>query len=88
MKITVLYHPLSDHARVCEEFMHDVLRQNPTAACELVSLEDRAGADLAELYGIVSYPVILARQDDGSLSKYWEGVPLPLQGEVLAYTYS
>jgi len=86
MKITVLYHPVSEHARICEDYRREIIRQNPTIVFELVSLEERNGADLAELYGVVEYPAILARQEDGTISKQWEGIPLPLQQEVLAYT--
>lgn len=84
MKICILYHPKSDHARRVEEYANDLKRIKGKSA-ELLSLETREGADLAALYDIVQYPAVIARRDDGQLLKHWEGRELPLMDEVAAY---
>lgn len=84
MKVAILYHPESEHAREVEDYARDY-GQKHTRLIELVSLETRAGADLAKLYDVVSYPAVLVMQDDNQLVKYWEGTPLPLMDEVASY---
>lgn len=84
MKVSILYHPASEFARSVEEYSHDFERQKGTAI-DLLSLESRDGADLATLYGIVSYPALVIRKDSGDLVKHWEGIPLPLMNEVSGY---
>lgn len=85
MKIYIVYHPRSDHARVVEEFAHDFERiKNKTV--ELLSLETREGAAMASLYDVVTYPAIIAVRDDGQLLKDWQGDTMPLMDEVAAYS--
>lgn len=55
---------------------------------ELVSLNTRDGAATASLYDVMSYPAILALNNDGSVLNLWQGVPLPLMNEVAGYAYS
>lgn len=85
MKVYILYHPQSDHARTVEEFAHDFERRK-NKTIELTSLETREGAAMASLYDIVGYPAIIATRDDGQILKAWQGVPLPLMDEVSAYS--
>ena len=85
MKICILYHPESDHARTVETFKHELERQHGIMA-ELVSLESQAGADMARLYDIVQYPAVVALRDNGGLAQTWVGETLPLMNEVAAYT--
>lgn len=84
MKVVILYHPKSDHARKVEDFARDMSRQYDRIA-ELVSLETREGADMARLYDVVQYPVIMAVANDGHLLKAWQGPILPLMDEVIYY---
>lgn len=67
-----------------EDYAHDFERIK-AKKIELVSLESRAGADMANLYGIVSYPAVISRRDDAQMLKLWEGTELPLMDEVAAY---
>lgn len=84
MKVYILYHPQSDHARRIEEFAHEYERlKNKTV--DLLSLETREGAAMASLYDVVSYPAILAVRNDGQLMKHWQGDTLPMMDEVSAY---
>lgn len=84
MKIHILYHPESDHARRVEDYANDFQRIK-RQSIELLSLETREGADMATLYDIVLYPAVVATRDNGELLKHWEGIELPLMDEVAAY---
>ncbi len=85
MKVIILYHPQSSHARIVEEFSRDFERVHRLEP-QLVSLETKEGADLARTYDIVSYPGIIVTRDDGAHMKQWEGETLPLMSEVAAYS--
>lgn len=87
MKASILYHPQSEFSRMVEEYSHDFEHFKGTPI-ELISLETKPGADLAALYGIVKYPALLVRRDNGDLIKHWEGDPLPLMNEVAGYLNS
>lgn len=84
MRIIALYHPQSEAARTVEEYVRDFGRRN-SKPIELISLETRAGADLAKLYDIVQYPAIMVISDDGQVQKGWLGERLPLMDEVAGY---
>lgn len=85
MKVVILYHPESDHARVVEDFARDFARRDGHRL-ELVSLESRDGAATATMYDIVRYPAILALNDRSELQKVWAGPVMPLMDEVSYYT--
>lgn len=84
MKVIVLYHPESEHARAVLTFQGDFERQTPNKV-DLLSLETVEGADMAKLYGITTYPAVIVRTDEGALLKLWEGEQMPLIGEVDSY---
>lgn len=86
MKVVILYHPKSDHARTVEEYAHEFARQNGQSL-ELVSLESRDGAATASMYDIVRYPAILAINEQSELQKMWQGPVMPLMNEVAFYTH-
>lgn len=83
MKVVVLYHPVSDHARRVEEFAHDYARQTASTV-DLISLETKDGAAMAKTYDVVSYPAILVMRETGELLQFWQGDQLPLIREVAA----
>lgn len=85
MKVVVLYHPRSDHARAVEEFARDFTRQT-NRQLVLKSLESREGSAEASLYDATTYPAFLALANDGSLLRMWQGQVLPLTNELLYYT--
>ncbi len=87
MKVCIIYHPQSDHARPVEEFAHDLDRQHGVKT-DLVSLETREGAAMASLYDIVQYPAIVAIRDNGQVAQTWSGDTLPMMNEVTAYSYA
>lgn len=84
MKVVVLYHPQSEHARIVEQFARDFAHQTDKKL-ELLSLESRDGSAMATLYDVTKYPAILATKDDGSLLRMWAGSVLPLISEVSYY---
>lgn len=84
MKVVVLYHPNSEHARAVEEFARDFSRQ-VDRKLELLSLESREGSAMASLYDATTYPTILAMASNGSLLRMWQGQVLPLINEVAYY---
>lgn len=83
----MLYHPNSDHARAVEEFAHDFQKAETGRSIELISLDTKDGASMANLYDITQYPAVLAMADDGRLLNFWSG-QLPLMNEVAAYSSS
>lgn len=84
MKVVVLYHPQSEHARTVEQFARDFAHQTDKKL-ELLSLESRDGSAMAALYDVTKYPAILATKEDGSLLRMWAGPVLPLITEVSYY---
>lgn len=85
MKVAVLYHPESDHARSVLTFQRDfeLLASKPV---ELLSLETPEGDEQAQLYGITQYPAVIVVTDSGEIIKSWEGEILPQISEVISYT--
>ncbi len=83
MRVAILYHPVSDHARKVEEFVHDYERLT-SHTVELISLETKEGASTAKTYDIVNYPAILVMREGGELLQHWQGSELPLIREVAA----
>jgi hypothetical protein len=84
MKVVILYRPASEYSRSVEEYTTDFERAR-AKKIELISLDTREGADMAELYGITTYPAMLAIREDGQLMKDWQGPQMPLMNEVAAY---
>jgi hypothetical protein len=84
MKVIILYHPVSEHARNVEDFARDFARQT-SHELELISLESRDGAAAASLYDIVRYPAILAISSSGEILRSWQGPVLPLMNELMYY---
>jgi spore cortex formation protein SpoVR/YcgB (stage V sporulation) len=84
MKVVILYHPESDHARAVETYARDY-DSSHHGEIELISLETKQGADMARLYDVVKYPAVLAIRDNGELLKQWQEEQLPLMQEVASY---
>ena len=85
MKVVVLYRPDSEYSRITEEFVRDYQAQHETRL-ELLSLDTRDGIALATLYDVMQYPAILIVQNDGFLTKLWQGTQFPRMEEVASYT--
>jgi len=83
-KVTVIYKPQAEHARLIEDYMREFLRQTGS---ELNTLdpETREGIDTCRAYDIIEYPSVIALSDDGLLQNSWRGLPLPTINEVNYY---
>jgi thioredoxin-like negative regulator of GroEL len=89
MKVLILYRPNSEHASTVESFVRDFQHQHDMGEkVELVSVNTRDGASTAALYDIWEFPTVVALAGDGHMLNMWQGLPLPLMDEVVAYTYS
>jgi hypothetical protein len=84
MKVLILYRPNSEHDTMVMGWVREY-KVRTTKDVELVSLDTREGADMARLYDIVQYPTIVAIEDNGALTKEWQGDTLPLISEVSYY---
>lgn len=84
MKVVILYHPQSEHARTVEDYSRDFTHQMGHNL-ELISLESIDGARMATTYDIVRYPAILVLNENGELMKSWQGPVMPLMNEVAFY---
>jgi len=86
MRTVILYHPASEFAGMAEDYARDYHRKYETAAeIEMLSLDIKEGAQLAELYDVVRYPAIMVIGPDGQLQKLWQDRPWPLMDEVASY---
>ena len=84
MKVVAIYRPNSEHARVVEDYARDFEHQRGKTI-ELISLDTVQGSEMGNLYGIMEFPALLAIQDNGQLSKFWQGTQMPLMDEVAGY---
>ena len=88
MKVVVLYHPNSEHERRVIDYARDFkMFKGGDREFELVSLETVAGAHMAKLYDITSYPAVLAVTNDGVMQKAWQD-DFPLMNELDFYMQS
>ena len=88
MKVVILYRPKSEYSRAVETFAHDYQTRHGSKQFELINADEREGLALASLYGIMSFPAIIAMSSDGRLLHMWEGARLPLIDEVASYMYT
>lgn len=87
MRVVILYQSNSEHERKVLEYAHDFRLAQQDRKVELIDLNTREGAAMAQLYDVVSYPAIMALAGDGKMLQLWQGQELPLMNEV-AYYYS
>ena len=85
MKIIILYRPASDHGQSVDEFVKEFSYRKPDLSLDVLSVETREGAEMANLYGIMVYPAMMVIGEDGQIDKDWQGLPLPLMDEVAYY---
>lgn len=86
MRIVIIYRPKSDHARKVEEYIADFERFHPGENLETINIDSPEGASIAELYGIMDYPAVLALANDGQMQQQWVGVKkMPLMNDLAYY---
>lgn len=84
MRVVALYHPNSDHGGIVDTFATE-FEHYKNKKIDLASLETEEGSQLAETYGVTQYPAVLAMNDNGSITRMWQGLPLPLMDELSYY---
>lgn len=82
----MLYRPASEHARRAEEYIAEFERFHPGEQIEVYDIDAIEGSHLAQLYGIMTHPAVLALKNDGQMQQQWEGVEkLPLMNDLAYY---
>lgn len=84
MSVWVVYRPVSENARITEEFLHDFERRTGRRL-DTINPDTRDGGSFCSLYSVVQYPTIVAASVDGRMLNMWQGVPLPTIDEVSFY---
>lgn len=87
MKTVLLYRPESEHATIVETYLRDFTSQTGKILPTL-DVDSPEGMELCRLYDIVSYPAILATDNEGHVQNVWAGESLPTIGEVSYYVES
>lgn len=87
MKALVLYRPNSEFARKTEEFVNNFKSRYPDKEIEVLDIDSRQGIVKAELYDVLANPSIMVLQNDGVLSRSWQGQHFPLIDELAAYMH-
>ncbi|MDB5160999.1 MAG: hypothetical protein JWO96_379 [Candidatus Saccharibacteria bacterium] len=85
MRVVFLYRPKTEAEGKVLDYVREYKMRHPNVAPELISLDTREGDDMARLYGVYSYPAILAISRDGSLQQMWQEQQLPLMQDLDAY---
>ena len=84
MKTLMIYRPNSEHERMVIDYLRDFKMQTgrdlPT-----MNVDTPEAIELCRLYGIMEYPAILVRDDEGHMQNLWVGAVLPRIGEVSYY---
>jgi hypothetical protein len=88
MRIVVLYRPHSEHEGRVLDYVCEYKMRHPGMEPELLSLDTREGDEMAQLYGVYSYPAILAISHDGNMRQMWQDEYLPLMNEIDAYAFA
>lgn len=84
MKVVALYHQNSDHTGIVSDYATE-FEHYKGKKIDLTNLETEEGARLAQTYGVTQYPAVLAMDDNGSISRMWQGLPMPLMDELSSY---
>ncbi|MFZ2544820.1 MAG: hypothetical protein WAW80_02490 [Candidatus Saccharimonadales bacterium] len=84
MSVMIVYKPMSEHARIVDEYLRDFQRRT-ARAIDVVNPDTRDGVEICNLYDVVEYPTIIATNEDGKMRNMWRGLPLPTIDEVSYY---
>ena len=85
MKVYLFYRPNSEHERLVTVFAHDFARETGKSL-DLINVDTIDGSEKAQLYGVMSFPAIVAASDEGIMQQIWQGEMLPTINEVSYYT--
>jgi len=86
----VFYRPNSEHARLVEEFLHELKRQHDVddRHLQVYDVDSREGSAMASLYDVMAYPSFFVVGDDGGYVKGWASGDVPMMNEVVSYTFA
>lgn len=86
MRVSVVYRSNSEHERRVLEFERD-FEYRTGHSLELLDVNTRDGSAMASLYDIMSYPMVLAISNEGSILHSWQADNgMPLINEVSYYS--
>jgi hypothetical protein len=85
MRVVFLYRPRTEQEGKVLDYVREYKMRHPNIEPELLSVDTREGDDMAKLYGVYSFPAIMAVSHDGSLQHLWQEERLPLMNELDAY---
>lgn len=85
MRTAIVYQFKSEHSSDVDTFCKEAERRHPGFVVEKLDTDGREGANIATLYDVTTYPAIVILRNDGQLVQVWQGLPLPLIDEVMAY---
>ena len=86
MRVVIIYRPNSENARQVEEYIADFNRFHPGENLETFDIDSIEGINLAQIYGVVEHPVLLAINNDGQMQQMWQGISrLPLMNDLAYY---
>ncbi|HWZ65356.1 MAG TPA: hypothetical protein VNX65_01000 [Patescibacteria group bacterium] len=71
MKTVILFRPNSEHARRVQDYLRDFERQTGKKIMQM-DVDSVEGIDTCRLYDIVSYPAILATDNEGHIQQIWQ----------------
>ncbi len=86
MKVMIIYRPNSEHARIVEEYVRDIDRQQNIQP-QLVNVDTPEGSAMMKTYDVTNHPAVLVTREDGQLVQYWVGEQLPLMQEVASFAH-
>lgn len=84
MKAIMFYRPNSEHATRVESFLRDFLHRTGKEL-PVVDIDTPDGIAKCRLYNVMSYPAIIATDNDGRELQRWDGELLPQISEVSYY---
>lgn len=85
MKVVVLFRPNGEQARSVNDYIREVTSRYPELIIESIDVDSLKGEKVAQLYDIQRYPAVIVLQEDGSMSKMWQGEEFPLIDEVVSF---
>lgn len=77
--VTVLYRPVSEHARVVEDFQRELEKEG--VEVRLLDVDTKEGQVFAQLHDVMQFPSVIATSSEGTPLQTWAG-SLPLIKEV------
>lgn len=84
MRTLLFYRPNSEHATAVEDYLREFTSRT-NKILPTVDVDTKGGIEMCQLYGIVSYPTIIAIDDKGQELQRWDGPMLPQISEVSYY---